>query len=175
MPRLSSMERHRCAAVLSRVPLVVTWICRLDLARDIYHNATIEKIALIRFILEREKKKARYDEQLNQRIPVRFHAQCIFVRGSLRLGDKTIGPWYENFHGYVPLNFRTVDFRSEWQCQRRTCSWTFSLWVILLFSQTLSSLRIEIDNYIVQRQRAEENSVANVSFECRSIIFFIWY
>ncbi|KAF8804734.1 hypothetical protein BYT27DRAFT_7107523, partial [Phlegmacium glaucopus] len=64
----------------------------IDLARDIYHNATIEKIALIRFILDREKKKARYDEQLNQRIPVRFYAQCILIRDSPCLGDKTISP-----------------------------------------------------------------------------------
>ena len=49
-----------------------------DLARDIYQNATIEKIALIRFILDREKKTAQYDEQLNQRIPVCFYAHCHF-------------------------------------------------------------------------------------------------
>lgn len=43
---------------------------------------------------------------------------------------------------------------------------SFFLWDIdiLLFLQTLASLRIEIDNYIIQRQRAEEQSVANVSF-----------
>lgn len=45
-----------------------------------YQNATIEKIALIRFILDREKKTAQYDEQLNQRIPVCFYyAHCIFI------------------------------------------------------------------------------------------------
>lgn len=43
---------------------------------------------------------------------------------------------------------------------------SFFLWDILLFLQTLASLRIEIDNYIIQRQRAEEQSVANVSFKC---------
>ena len=41
----------------------------------------------------------------------------------------------------------------------------FFLWAILSFSQTLASLRIEIDNYIVQRQRAEERFAANVSFK----------
>lgn len=40
----------------------------------------------------------------------------------------------------------------------------FFLWVMLLFLQTLATLRVEIDNYIVQRQRAEEQSVAKVSF-----------
>jgi hypothetical protein len=40
----------------------------------------------------------------------------------------------------------------------------FFLWVILLFLQTLATLRVEIDNYIVQRQHAEEQSVAKVSF-----------
>ena len=51
-----------------------------DLAKDMYQNATIEKIALIRFILDREKKTAQYDEQLNQRIPVCFYyAHCIFI------------------------------------------------------------------------------------------------
>jgi hypothetical protein len=54
--------------------------CLSDLARDIYQNATIEKIALIRFILDREKKSAQYDEQLNQRIPVCFYAQYNFYQ-----------------------------------------------------------------------------------------------
>ena len=57
---------------------VLVVILLLDLARDIYRNATMEKIALIRFILDREKKSAQYDERLNQRIPVRFYAQCNF-------------------------------------------------------------------------------------------------
>lgn len=33
------------------------------------------------------------------------------------------------------------------------------------FSQTLSALRIEIENYIIQRQLAEERLAANVSFK----------
>ena len=67
-----------------------------DLARDIYQNATIEKIALIRFILDREKKTAQYDEQLNQRIPV---CTAIFISVgdvSLYPGDTTISPQYED-------------------------------------------------------------------------------
>lgn len=46
----------------------------------------------------------------------------------------------------------------------------FFLWVILSFLQTLASLRIEVDNYIVQRQRAEEQSVVNVSFKYQSFL-----
>jgi hypothetical protein len=70
-----------------------------DLARDLYQNATIEKIALIRFILEREKKTAQYDEQLNQRIPVCSYAHCNFhqCRVLPRIGDTTISPQYEDF------------------------------------------------------------------------------
>lgn len=33
------------------------------------------------------------------------------------------------------------------------------------FSQTLSALRIEIENYIIQRQLADERLAANVSFK----------
>jgi hypothetical protein len=67
-----------CAEVFCQVPFVII-IVFSDLARDIYQNATIEKIALIRFILDREKKSAQYDEQLNQRIPVCcFYAQFFF-------------------------------------------------------------------------------------------------
>lgn len=85
MPSLPSVERHwyvlKCF-MFYQVP-----ICHhssehvfSDLARDIYQNATIEKIALIRFVLDREKKTAQYDEQLNQRIPVCFYAHCIFYQ-----------------------------------------------------------------------------------------------
>lgn len=38
----------------------------------------------------------------------------------------------------------------------------FLIWVMLSLLQTLASLRVEIGNYIVQRQRAEEQAVANV-------------
>ena len=71
-----------------------------DLARDIYQNATIEKIALIRFILDREKKTAQYDEQLNQRIPVCFYPCTAILIGAdvlPCLGDTTISPRYEDF------------------------------------------------------------------------------
>lgn len=41
----------------------------------------------------------------------------------------------------------------------------FFHWTSLSFLQTLASLKIEIDNYIIQRQRAEERFAANVSFK----------
>jgi hypothetical protein len=41
----------------------------------------------------------------------------------------------------------------------------------LIVLQTLASLRIEIDNYIIQRQRAEERLTANVSFKHQSLLF----
>lgn len=47
---------------------------------------------------------------------------------------------------------------------------TFFFWVILSFLQTLASLRIEIDNYINQRQNVEEQSVANVSFKVNYLL-----
>ena len=36
-----------------------------------------------------------------------------FVSDSLRLGDTTISPQYEDFRGYVPPNFGAVDFGSK--------------------------------------------------------------
>jgi hypothetical protein len=45
-----------------------------------------------------------------------------FISDPLRLGDTTISPRYEGFHGYVPPNFRTVDLGSKWQRQWRPCS-----------------------------------------------------
>ena len=39
------------------------------------------------------------------------------------------------------------------------------------FSQTISALRIEIDNYIIQRQRTEEQLAANVSFKHESFLY----
>lgn len=95
-----------------------------------------------------------------------------FISGSLYVGDTTISSQYEDFHGYVPPNFRAVDFGSEWQCQWRACVIGMSLlWVILSFWQTLASLRIEIDNYVAQRQRAEERFAASVSFKHQSFLF----
>ena len=46
----------------------------------------------------------------------------------------------------------------------------FIYWTILLFFQTLASLRIEIGNYIIQRQRTEERLAANVSFKHQSFL-----
>lgn len=92
---------------------------------------------------------------------------AIFISFSLGLGDTTIGPQYEDFHGHVWPNFRAIDFGSKWKCQRRACSLKilFLDYPIVFFSQTLALLRTEIDNYIVQRQRAEEGLAANVSFK----------
>lgn len=101
-----------------------------------------------------------------------FLRSTIFISDSFFQGDTTISSQYEGFHGYVPPNFRAVDFGSKWQCQwRGFVLGMFFLWVILSFSQTLASLRIEIDNYIVQRQRAEERFAANVSFKHQSFLF----
>ena len=47
----------------------------------------------------------------------------------------------------------------------------FFLLTVLSVLQTLASLRIEIDNYIVQRQSAEERLAANVSFKHESFLF----
>lgn len=47
----------------------------------------------------------------------------------------------------------------------------FFLWTILSLLQTLALLRIEIDNYIIQQQRAEERLAANVSFKHQSFLF----
>ena len=41
----------------------------------------------------------------------------------------------------------------------------------LFFSQTLASLRLEFDNYIAQRQSAEERFTANVSFKRSGLPF----
>ena len=45
---------------------------------------------------------------------------------SLRLGDSTINPQYEDFDGYVPPNFRAVDFGCKWQRQWRAFSLEYS-------------------------------------------------
>ena len=49
----------------------------------------------------------------------------------------------------------------------------FFLWAILSFSQTLASLKFEIDHYVVQRQRAEERFAANVSLKYQLFLFLL--
>ena len=92
----------------------------------------------------------------------------------LALGDTTISPQYEDIDGYVPPDFRAIDFGSKWQRQWRACSFFFREGAVLSFSQTLALLRVEIDNYIAQRQRAEERLAANVSFKHRSFLFLFF-
>lgn len=56
----------------------------LDLARDIYHNATIEQIGLLRFIVNREKKAEQLAAEWMKRSTVSFpehtynHAKLYF-------------------------------------------------------------------------------------------------
>lgn len=74
------MERYRYSNVLSISRVLFSY---LDTARDVYKNATLEKIELIRALLEREKASADHLQTWNVRLSVRFATDPTFLSTGL--------------------------------------------------------------------------------------------